>query len=213
MDIGQWIVIGLSILLGLWFLAGYIYNRRRAEDIYRWVSSGLKCLGTVSERDWIVSASSGARLVIGQAGAPFRRVEVVFLLESLEILPLWLFNRIRKKQDELVLKAGLRKAPQQDLEVARPGDRAYIAILAKMDKQPFVPLSPVAGFVMARRGGEGQAIPARLETFLQRYGQAVTRVSVSRKQPHLILRVNLPALRNRPAEDFFISVSELFSGI
>jgi hypothetical protein len=182
-------------------------------DIYRWVSSGLKCLGTVSERAWIGSASSGARLVIGQAGAPFRRVEVVFLLESLEILPLWLFNRLRKKQDELVLKAGLRKAPQQDLEVARPGDKVFKAMLAKEEKHPFVLLPPAAGFVLARRGGEGQAILARLETFLQLYSQSVTRISVSRKQPHLILRVNLPALYERPAEDFFISVSELAAGM
>ena len=102
MDLGQWIVIGLSVVMGVWFAVGSFYNRRRGIGTYRWIQSGLKRLGKISEAAWIGSSGSGARLTVGKAEAPFRRIEVVFLLESREILPLWLFNRVRNKQDEMI---------------------------------------------------------------------------------------------------------------
>ena len=37
MDLGQWIVIGLSVLMGIWFGVGSIYNRRRGVATFHWL--------------------------------------------------------------------------------------------------------------------------------------------------------------------------------
>ncbi|HZD55254.1 MAG TPA: hypothetical protein VE136_00915 [Anaerolineales bacterium] len=210
MDLGQWIVIGLSILMGAWFGVGSYYNRKRGIATYHWIQGGLKRLGKISEAAWIGSASSGARLVVGNAEAPFRRIEVVFLLESREILPLWLLNRVRNKQDEMILKAGLRSAPTDQMELSRGEDHQIRAMIARSGAQSFEQLPAQKGFLLAHRGGKNSELVGRLTAFLERYSDAILRISVQRQKPNLMIRVDLPALREGSAEEFFDALHEMF---
>ena len=130
MNTGQWIAISLSALFGAWYAVGAIINRRRGVAIYRWLRTGLEQVGKISEAKWIGSSGSGARLVVDKGKKPFRRVEVVFLLESREIMPIWLFNRLRKKQDEMILKATLTQVPDQEVESGPSGDRKLKGLLS-----------------------------------------------------------------------------------
>ena len=123
METGQMVIIVISILMGVWYVVGASINRKRGVATYQWLQAELEQIGKITEAKWIGSSGSGARLLIGSASKPYRRVEVIFLLESREIMPLWIFNRIRGKQDEMVLKANLRKVPLQEIEVARAGNR------------------------------------------------------------------------------------------
>lgn len=209
MDLGQWIVIGLSILMGVWFGVGSYYNRRRGIATYRWIQGGLKRLGKISEAAWIGSAGSGARLVVGSAEVPFRRIEVVFLLESREILPLWLFNRVRNKQDEMILKAGLRSAPAEQIELSRGEDRQVRAMIAGSGSQSFEQLPAQKGFLLAYRGRQNPELVERLTAFLDRFPHAIRRVSIQRQKPHLMIRADLPALRDGSAEEFFKALQEM----
>lgn len=209
MDLGQWIAIGLSALMGLWFGVGTFYNRRRGIATYRWLQSGLQTLGKISEASWIGTSASGARLVVGGAESPFRRVEVIFLLESREILPLWLFNRIRKKQDEMILKAALRSVPVQEIEVYRQGDRQAQSLLAQSADRNYQPESLVEGFQMIRRLRDDSNLADGITGFLAKYPRAIRRISFQRKTPHLMLRVDLPPLRDEAAESFFGSMQEM----
>jgi hypothetical protein len=122
-ETGQMVIIVISVLMGVWYVVGASINRKRGVATYQWLQAELEQIGKITEAKWIGSSGSGARLLIGSASKPFRRVEVIFLLESREIMPLWIFNRIRGKQDEMVLKANLRKVPLQEIEVARAGNR------------------------------------------------------------------------------------------
>jgi hypothetical protein len=209
MDLGQWIVIGLSVVMGVWFGVGSYYNRRRGIATYRWIQSGLRRLGKISEAAWIGSAGSGARLVVGSAEAPFRRTEVVFLLESREILPLWLFNRVRNKQDEMILKSGLRSAPGEEIELFREGDRQVRAMIAGSEGRSFEQIPTQKGFVLAHRGRENPELAERLNAFLDRYPDATRRISIQRQKPNLMIRADLPALRNGSAEEFFEALQEM----
>jgi hypothetical protein len=209
MNVGQWIVILLSALMGGWYLIGAIINRKRGMATFSWMRAGLEKLGKLSEARWIGSSGSGARLVVGQAASPFQRVEVVFLLESREILPLWIFNHVRGKRDEMIIKANLRSAPSQELEAALSGARDFRSIIASQQKKPFELLPAPQGFALARRGPQDDQGLARLNDFLGHYTGAVWRISLQRKAPHLILRANLPSLQEKPAEVFFEEVRQL----
>ena len=209
MDIGQWIVIGLSALMGVWFGIASFYNRRRGIATYRWITQGLKHIGKISEQAWIGSSGTGARLVVAKADAPFHRIETIFLLESREIMPLWLFNRVRHKQDEMILKAGLRSAPVEEIEVAPGSDRGFRALLAEGQKRPFEQAPGPDGFIIAHRGRETGDGYEKISAFLSRYPSAVRRISIQRKTPHLVLRVNLPTLTRESPEDFFDALGDL----
>ena len=209
MNLGQWIVILLSALMGGWYLIGAIINRKRGMLTFSWLRSGLERWGKLSEARWIGSSGSGARLVVGQPASPFQRIEVVFLLESREILPLWIFNHLRGKRDEMIIKANLRSAPSQEFEAALNGARDFKSILAGGQKKPFELLPAPQGFEMARRGKQDDQEIERLSGFLSRHAGTVWRISLQRKAPHLILRANLPSLQEKPPEEFFDEVKQL----
>ena len=208
MDLGQWIVIGLSALFGVWFGVGTFLNRRRGIETYRWLQGGLKSLGKISEAAWIGSAGSGARLVVGNADSPFRRIEVIFLLESREILPLWLFNRFRNKKDEMILKASLRNPPLQEVELFRESDRQAASGLGKPENQTVEFTQTRQGFRLARRGREDAQILEQLNAFIEEYPDAVRSMSIQRKSPQLMVRVDLPPLRQSTGEAFFESLRQ-----
>jgi hypothetical protein len=210
MDIGQWIVIILSIILAVWYFIGAIINRRLGLSVFEWLRSGLEQLGKLSEVRWIGSSGSGARLVVAQAGAPFQRVEVVYLMESREIMPLWLFNRIRGKRDEMIIRANLRSVPGQELEAARHSSRAFQQALSNPETKPFELLPDYAGFELARRGQNDIQATERFKELLNKHSDAIMQVSLQRKSPHLILRAAIPPLRSEPSGKFFDDIRQLF---
>jgi len=202
MDFGQVFVIVLSVLLALWYFWGMLINRKRGIATYYWLREGLLAsVGEVTEARWIGSAASGARLVVGEARAPFRRMEVVFLLESREILPWWLYQRLRGRRDQMVLKASLRTLlPAVDIA---PAGSATLRQMQEEGK-PKVLEGP-QGFVFLLRGKTRPEDVKPWEDFLARYGEAVISLSVSHRQPHLVMSLSLPPLqaRGEPAKAFF----------
>ncbi len=212
MDIGQTVVIVICAILGVWYFLAAIYNRRRGLKTFDWLKTGLESLGKLSETKWIGSSGSGARLVVGSPSVPFKRVEVIYLLESREILPLWIFNHLRGKRDEIILKASLRSGPSQEIEAARENDAEFKKIVAADGKKSFDALPAPAGFEIAIRGKKEDNLPSRLSDFLKSYEDAVWRFSLQRKAPHLILRANLPDLTGKDAGKFFTEIGDVLAG-
>jgi hypothetical protein len=212
-DTGQWIAIGLSVLFGVWYVVGAIINRRRGVATFHWLRAGLERLGKISEAKWIGSSGSGARLVISSAQKPFRRIEVIFLLESREIMPIWLFNRLRNKQDEMILKANLKQVPFQEIESAPSGNRKLKGLLSDPGNKlnPFNVAPAPEGFDIIRRGKQDDERLTALSKFLQKYRASVFQLSLRRQSPHLILRAKIPSLRENPAEALFTDLSALLS--
>jgi hypothetical protein len=210
-DLGQWIVIILSILMGAWYIVGSVINRRKGIATYRWLRAGLEKYGKISEAKWIGSAASGARLAVAQAGSPFRRIETVFLLNSREILPLWLFNLLRSKSDEMVLKADLRKAPVFQLEVFAPG-KVNEEKLAEQAGKKTIHQEELHGLTAARWGEATPQDEQALEGLLRQYGGEIITLSLRRSTPNLIVKVRLPGLQNAEAEVFFAALAAWVRG-
>ncbi len=190
MDLGQWLVIGLCVLLLVWYIAGALINYRRAEAVLAWLKAGLDELGALSGMGWLTVLHSAGRLAIRDARPPFRTVELLFAMEARENLPVWASRHLLGRRDELYVRADLRSAPDAELEAVRrprPSDSGE-------------------RFDITRSGKKSEALLGRLKEFLGKYPQAVLKVSFQRKSPHALIRLNLDDLRSGEAGAFFAAL-------
>ena len=64
MDTGQWLVIGLCAFLLLWYLIGWLFNRRRGHAVLVWLKTGLGTLGKPGETRWLSPLHSSAQVIV-----------------------------------------------------------------------------------------------------------------------------------------------------
>lgn len=208
LDAGQWVVIGACAVLIVGYAGGYYYNRRMAEQVLAWLKRGMEQWGRVTPGERLGGLATGGRLSVNAASQPFQRIEAFFLLEPRENLIFWLFDRLRGRQDELILKITLRAAPgkQSLVEAGRRRDRDFRQAVEK-EKSP-IRESAIYGLEIVHWGKKSQA-GERTRPFLEQYGRSVMRLSIRRQSPHVFLRARLKPLLNRPAEDFFSALHDL----
>jgi hypothetical protein len=213
LDLGQRIAIYLGIFLLIWYAIAAAYNRRRGVRVYRWLQPGLKSLGSITEAKWIGTAGSGARLAIAKPEKPFRRVEAAFLLETRELLPLWLINRLRGRRDALIIRADLRTAPRSELEMVPPNDRRLLGLKVDDKRGVWQMLAGLpAGFQGAARGRDVDRFTPPANALLETLPTAIRHLSIGFKSPHVIIEADLTILMTDPAEAFFTRLSKAFGG-
>lgn len=186
------ILVTIGLALAAWYLLAMIYNRRRGHAAYRWLVGGLDVLGEDRESKWLGSAASGAQIVVTRAVAPFRRVEVVYLMESRELLPLWLFDLLRNKRDQLIFKALLRAKRLAEVEIAPTASRTAGRIKKRLDDSWTT--AEQDRFFIAKRGREADLVLEALGSFLVVYGDQVRSISWSKGKPDLIIILALGPL-------------------
>ena len=115
---GPSIVIGLILLVMLWFALGTQRNIRKGNELLRWLQTGLPMLGRKTTLRWL--GSSAVELGIAKAEAPFREATVVVVLEPRDVSFLWAYARSRGRRDFLIVRANLRRAPRFSMDVGDP---------------------------------------------------------------------------------------------
>jgi hypothetical protein len=202
MDTPEQILVGVILLLAVWYVLASIYNRRRGYRVYRWLRDGVDVLGDSYQGRWLGSAASGARIDVERAKSPFRRVELIYLLESRELLPLWLVDLLRQKRDQVIIRVTLSRARHAEVAVVPARSRAAARVRAAGDAS--WQLSERDGLLIAGRGPAAAAAVAALEPLLQRYGRHLRELSWSKKAPQLIAIFNLTHLPDSgPAAELF----------
>jgi hypothetical protein len=205
LTVGQRILLVLALLMLLWYVVGTWYSRRRGIRTLNWLREGLAILGGRSHASWIGSAASGARLLIDKAEPPFRQLDVTFMLESRELLPLWLVNLLRGKRDEIIIKAILRSPPQGVIEVSPTGSRLEKS-LRQNTQVNWRWQEGLHGLNIAYRGRQGEDLRAAVVPFLQSYGPSLHRLSWKKDKPHLLLHARLAGVVDRSPADFFTAL-------
>ena len=214
MDLGQTIVVYLGIFLILWYAVALIYNRRLGIRTYRWLQPGVATLGKITQAKWLGSSGSGARIGVAQAKQPFRQAEVAFLLETRELLPLWLLNRLRGRRDSLIVRAHLRSVPHGELEILPQGHSRFGDLLTESKQNPWAMLDRElpAGLQAAVRGRNTDRMLEAAKAVLNEVGPGIRRLSLARTAPHLILDVKIAQLRSESSERFFQLLTKAFGG-
>jgi hypothetical protein len=193
MDPGIVAVIGLCVLLVLWYGGGYLYNRQHGRRLFRWLETGLDVLGDDREAGWLGSPAAGARVNVIHATPPFRRLEITLLLEQREILPLWLFSRLRGKRDWIIIRATLRSPRRGEVEIVPV--RGQIAQgLGRDPEQSWTWQEGPYGLAMISRGPGSQRQMAAFEHWLDTYGAHLHRFSWRKADPHIQLQMKVSKL-------------------
>jgi len=194
-------IIGLCILLVLWYGGAHLYNRRRGQRLFRWLEAGLDVLGREREAGWLGSAASGARINVVHAAPPFRRMEITLLVESREIFVVWLLNRLRRQQDWLIMKATLRSPRRGEVEIVSAQGQTARG-LRKEQADPWAWQAGPDGLAIAYRGTGAQSQVEGLEPWLKVYAAHLGRFSWRKTDPHVQLQMKVAGLSARPSERF-----------
>jgi hypothetical protein len=213
MGIGETIAVYLGVFLLLWYGVAAYVNRRRGVRTFQWLKPGVQSLGEIAEARWMGSSGSGARLMVPKAKRPFQRLEVIFLLETRELLPLWLLNRLRGKRDTLIFRAQLRSNPAGEVEFLPRGDRRLQALRSELEGESWslVDAPAIEGFQVAEMGGQIEPWLQACKPLLEELGDAVRRCSISNTAPNVILELHLSGLLETSAENLFRSIQDTFT--
>ncbi len=198
MNIGQIIVIGLSLLWALWLAGGIWYNRRRRRQIWRWLEPGLDALGGRVSVAWLGALGAGLHATIDNPLAPLRRVQVIIRLASRENLPYWLFELAQGRRDQLTLRAWLRSPARGELEAIPAGSALDRALQTQADP-PWQRTSASPGWAIAQRGSVREEQVAALREFVTAYSRQLQHFSQRRSEPHLFVQMSLGELTDEPS--------------
>lgn len=110
-------VVVVVVIVG-WFALGTHVNVRKGHHMLDWLQGGLPLIGEKTTLRWL--GSSVVHLQVEKAHEPFRRVEVLIVLEPRDVPPLWLLSRLRGRRDVLIVRTELRSVPKLQFEVLHP---------------------------------------------------------------------------------------------
>lgn len=208
----EYVVMGLGLILVLWYFIFATYNRRRGIRIFRWLQRDFSKLGDSKniKSGWIGSSGSGAQIVVQPARPPFHRLELLYLLQSRELAPLWLINILRGKRDLMIVRAVLPRPAGGEVEVMPPNNRA----LNKMRQETAAPWTFADGphgLTIVHRGASAEQVKW-LKPFLDKYGLELRRLSWGPKEPHLLIVLRLGQFLNDNAAAFFRDLRQAAGG-
>ena len=210
LNLGQWIVIGLSAVMVIWYIGANSANRNLGMSIYRWLVSSLEPIGKISSVEWFDSPGSGGKLVVSQPMRSFRKVEIIYLLERREFLPYWIVSHLQGKRDEVRILMDLRIAPKSHLEVVPGSPLGSIQPTQDDLHSPSKHQTAHAGFAINYEDNESDRLLERLKVFLDAYEQTVVRIRLQPKNPHLVIIARVkPLLRIEP-KSYLSSVRDWF---
>jgi hypothetical protein len=111
-------IVALAGVLIAGYLVGRSVNRKRARIISTWLESGMRTLGGMP----VVQAvnRTAFRIKVTQARVPFSVVTASVVLLSREVLPIWLWERIKQHSDIVFFHLTLRRDPRIELEIVNP---------------------------------------------------------------------------------------------
>jgi hypothetical protein len=199
----EYIVMGLGLFFLAWYFVAIVYNRRLGLRTYRWLQTGLDTLGNRKQirASWIGSSGSGARISLQSARPPFQRLELIYLLESRELAPLWLIELMRGKRDQLIFRGTLRQPQPGELEVLPAGDR----LLQRLRRDVSLGWSFADAphrLVLAQKDATTQQVEW-ITPFLEKYGPNLRRFSWGPQDPHLLIILRLAGLPDDDAAALF----------
>jgi hypothetical protein len=200
--------VALAVVMG-WFAFGVVWNIRRGNAVLKWMQAGLPRLGERTTLRWM--GSSAVELAIAKARHPFRRVELILVLEPRDVPWFWLLSRAQGRRDMLIVRGQLSTAPQFEYDLLSPHswserEAAGRGAARSWESEPFRETlfrAPAATRPLSR-----QLAPAALET-ARSVNPVVWRLSSRRESPQLELHVPLPDPRRADASTYFDALRAL----
>jgi hypothetical protein len=195
-------------------MAGYVIgrwtNQRRARQISAWLEPGLRSLGGTPSVQHVTR--SVFRIQVTNARRPFQTITASVVLISREVLPTWIWERLNRHRDLLVVHVTFRQPPAMEAEIVDAsnelGQRGELQ--AQEYHWPAKELPPRWRLYYAR-----QTSLARLESIAGRVTASPFtpwRVALRRSAPHLLISMPMPELEtihSKQLVDTLVALSKL----
>jgi hypothetical protein len=207
LGIGEWIVIGLSVVIGMFFIIGNWINNQRSTEVLRWLRRGLGAFGEVKSSLLSAPTTTGLRLKIDPPEASsLKEIQGNLVLARRENLPMWIYQLVRGKREHLTLSCNVQPVPDgdlhayhqsnlEDVEKARRGEIANLTLLKQAGE-----------FHFYAQGSVSPELANRLEKLVSQYPGLLLEASLMHKAPHLTLDLRLSQLKNSDPQSFFRAV-------
>lgn len=203
MDLSQALLFLLVAAVMGWFALGVVWNIRRGNAVLKWMQAGLPRLGEKTTLRWL--GSSAVALTIAKAKPPFRRVELILVLEPRDVPWFWLAAHLRGRRDMLIVRGQISQPPPYEFDCLAAGSWSEQESLSRAEARQW-PMEPLAGVNFRApapsQSLSRQAAPALLQAARQ-VQPAVWRLSARREYPQLELHVPLPDPGRQDAGHFF----------
>jgi hypothetical protein len=204
---GPSILIGLVLVVMLWFTFGTQRNIRKGNELLRWLQTGLPILGRRTTLRWL--GSSAVELGIAEATAPFRDATVVVVLEPRDVGLLWAFARARGRRDFVIVRANLRRAPRFSLRVGDPTGWTGRLDPPSLD-DGWAPIDwPGDGLTAHASAGVDEVLARQIWDRLEGSTGGVWRLTIQPVVPHLEIHARPPALERVPPERLMDTIRDL----
>ncbi|MBI5291840.1 MAG: hypothetical protein HY872_08200 [Chloroflexi bacterium] len=196
----------VAIVMG-WFAAGVLWNIRRGNAALKWMQGGLPRLGEKAALRWL--GSSAVELTLAKARPPFRRAELVLVMEPRDVSWFWLLARLRGRRDMLIIRGQLVTPPQLEFDVVRPGSWSARETVGRNETRQWETESLADDATLraprATRALSRELAPAALQA-ARAVSPVVWRLSARRESPQFELHVPLPDPRRGDAANYFDSI-------
>ncbi len=192
-------------------MAGYAVGRwtnsRLSRRISTWLEPGLRSLrGTPVVHP---VQKSIFRIQVTNARRPFQTVTASVVLISREVLPTWLWEKLRRHGDLLVVHVTFRQSPAQEVEIVDPGNelgRRGLAQIKDLD-WPAADVPPRLRLYHAPNTSPACAQAIADVVAASPFGP--WRVALRRAAPHLLVSMPLPDLDRVDSKKLTDWLSEL----
>jgi hypothetical protein len=209
MDPTQLVLFALVAVVMGWFAFGVIWNIRLGNAVLKWMQSGLPRLGEKTTLRWL--GSSVVELAILKAKPPFRRVELMLVLEPRDVPWFWLFARLRGRRDMLIVRGQISTPPPYEFDCFAPGSWSEQETVGRGEARQW-PMETLEGANFRApapsRSLSRQVAPALLHA-ARHVQPTVWRLSSRREFPQLELHLPLPDPRQEDAGQFFNALRTL----
>ena len=200
------IFVVVVILIVGWFALGTHVNVRKGHRFLEWLQGGLPLIGEKTTLRWL--GSSVVHLQIEKAREPFRRVEVLVVLEPRDVPPLWLLSRLRGRRDLLIVRTELRSVPQVQVEILDRQAWSTKAVESEVRQRQWQPVA------YDNPPFQAYALPpvtniADLVAVAGAAGLALVRIGVRRTNNSLEVQWRLPSQPASAARAVFETVERL----
>ncbi len=192
-------------------MAGYAVGRwtnlRQSRRISAWLEPGLRSLhGTPLVRP---VQRSVFRVQVTNARRPFQTVTTSVVLISREVLPTWLWEKLHRRQDVLVVHVTFRQPPAQEVEILDPGNELGQRGLAQIRDLdwPAADVSPRLRLYHAPNTSPACAQAMADVIAASPFGP--WRVALRRDAPHMLLSMPLPNLDRLDSKNLADLLNEL----
>jgi hypothetical protein len=198
----------VAVVMG-WFAFGIIFNLRKGNAVLRWMQAGLPLIGERTTLRWM--GSSAVELVIAKAKPPFRRCELVLVMEPRDVPWFWLWTHMHGRRDLLIFRAQLNSSPRLEWDTVDPStwtggmavNHAAESQWGNQVLEEYRFLAPRASLPVSIAEAPGLLKSGR------EVGPVIWKLSMRREYPQLELHIPLPNPKARDAHEFFQSLRAL----